>query len=128
MGDAPVFDPEAMPPEGWQAILDSPPVVAVPTHQRMLAAIGVAFSDALGPHGEQPELRSRWERGDIDRGRRLQVSGHIDLLTLQRKVATQVLDIMLGYSTRTLLQVLPPETVTTMVQALAIPGESFDDL
>ena len=44
----------------YQALIDSPPPAEPPNHQQMLQAIGVAFSDALGPHGGQPELASRW--------------------------------------------------------------------
>lgn len=96
----------------YQALIDSPPPAEPPNHQQMLQAIGVAFSDALGPYGEQPELRSRWER-EQDRGRRIQVSGHIDLATLERQVAQRVLELVARYAG---------------VELDPIPGESFDDL
>lgn len=98
----------------YQAVLDAagaePP--APPTHQQMLRAIGVAIADGLGSHSQQPELRSRWEF-EQDRGRRLQVSGHIDLTLLEREVAQRVLVILAAFAGIT----LDP-----------IPGESFDDL
>jgi hypothetical protein len=96
----------------YQAMLDQPTPPAAPDHRQMLQAIGVAFSDALGPYGEQPELRSRWER-EQDRGRRLQVVGHIDLATLERQVAGRVLELVARYAG---------------VELEPIPGESFDDL
>lgn len=96
----------------YQALIDAPPPAAQPTHQQMLHAIGVAFSDALGPHGEQPELSSRWQHPS-DNGRRLQVSGYIDLATLERQVAEQALELVARY---------------LGVDARPIPGESFDDL
>ena len=96
----------------WQAMLDREVPPTPPTHQQMLRAIGVAFADALGPYGEQPELRQRWEH-EADRGRRLQVSGHIDLATLERQVAERVLELVARFAGVE----LPP-----------LPGESFDDL
>lgn len=77
----------------WQALLDAVPPTVAPNHRQMLTAIGVAFADALGSYGQQPELASRWHREE-DRGRRLQVSGYIDLSTLERVVAGRVLGII----------------------------------
>lgn len=77
----------------YQELLDKLPPVEPPSYPRLLAAIGVAFSDALGQHGAQPELASRWEL-ERDRGCRLQVVGHIDLKTLERVLAGRVLDII----------------------------------
>lgn len=96
----------------YQALLDHPAPAEPPTHQQLLQAIGVALADALGPYSDQPELRSRWER-EQDRGRRLQVAGHIDLTVLERKVAERVLVLVAAHAG---------------VEVEPIPGESFDDL
>lgn len=95
-----------------QALLDAEPEPQPRDHGALLAAIGVALRDALGPYGEQPELNQRWEHSS-DEGRRLQVSGWIDLRTLERHLAQRVLDLV---------------TVYAGVPSIELPGESFDDL
>ena len=60
---------------------------------QLLGVVGMAMRDALGPHGGQADLQSRWER-ERDRGKRLQVVGHIDLHQLELTAGNQIADVV----------------------------------
>lgn len=138
--------------DDFQQTLDGLPTTPEPPdYRQLLTAVGYAVMDALGPHGGQPELKQRWEH-EADRGRRLQVAGHIDLPTLERQVAVRMLGIFQRFMAE-------PDTLTTFLRGhrlngatkrcgcgergitdhtvhlawvlrehFTIPGESFDDL